>query len=232
MGAASQTGPSGRWRGMKRRQYVRWGVGFSWWRWCSGPIWTLRARAALRLWGADVGKGLKVYGPLRIHNEGKIIIGKNVQMRSAGSGNFVGGDRRVAIWVCRGGRLELGDGCGISNSTIVCLRGVTILPGTYIGGGCDIYDSDLHHLDPEDRLLDRGEVHSAPVRIGPKAFVGAFSIILKGVTIGEGAVIGACSVVTKPVGPYEIWGGAPARFIRSLRASAAGSRPAAEKPQG
>lgn len=35
-----------------------------------------------------------------------------------------------------------------------------------------------------------------------------------GVTIGDGAVIGAGSVVTKDVGPYEIWAGNPARFIR------------------
>lgn len=35
-----------------------------------------------------------------------------------------------------------------------------------------------------------------------------------GVTIGDGAVIGAGSIVTKDVGPYEIWAGNPARFIR------------------
>ena len=34
------------------------------------------------------------------------------------------------------------------------------------------------------------------------------------VTIGDGAVIGGGSVVTKDVGPYEIWAGNPARFIR------------------
>ena len=36
----------------------------------------------------------------------------------------------------------------------------------------------------------------------------------EGVTIGDGAVIGAGSIVTKDVGPYEIWAGNPARFIR------------------
>ena len=201
---------------MRPSQRLRWAWGCLWSRWCREPLGTLRARAALRLWGAEVGKGLRVCGPLRVHNEGKIVIGNGVRMISAGHGNFLGGDRRMAIWVGRGGRLELEDGCGLSNSAIVCLRSVTILPGTFIGGGCAIFDSDVHQLDPEDRLLDRGEVSAASVRIGPRAFVGAFSIVLKGVAIGEGAVIGAGSVVTKPVGPYEVWAGAPARFIRRL----------------
>ena len=41
--------------------------------------------------------------------------------------------------------------------------------------------------------------------------------ILKGVTIGEGAIISAGAVVNKDVPPYEIWGGVPARKIKSLR---------------
>lgn len=35
-----------------------------------------------------------------------------------------------------------------------------------------------------------------------------------GISIGDGAVIGAGNIVTKDVGPYEIWAGNPARFIR------------------
>lgn len=45
-------------------------------------------------------------------------------------------------------------------------------------------------------------------------WIGARAIILSGVHISTGAVIGAGSVVTKDVGPYEIWAGNPARFIR------------------
>lgn len=45
-------------------------------------------------------------------------------------------------------------------------------------------------------------------------WLGARTMVLAGVTIHTGAVIGAGSVVTKDVGPYEIWAGNPARFIR------------------
>ena len=123
----------------------------------------------------------------------------------------------MAMWVGQDGHLDIGDGCALSNSTICCARSVVLLPHTFIGGGCEIYDMDFHQLDAEDRILNRGEVPSGEIRIGPKAFVGAWSIILKNVTIGEGAVIGAGSVVTRSVPPHEIWAGVPAAFIRKLK---------------
>lgn len=51
-------------------------------------------------------------------------------------------------------------------------------------------------------------------KIGNDVWLGIRTIILGGITIADGAVIGAGSVVTKDVGPYEIWAGNPARFIR------------------
>lgn len=51
-------------------------------------------------------------------------------------------------------------------------------------------------------------------KIGNDVWLGIRTIVLGGVTIADGAVIGAGSVVTKDVGPYEIWAGNPARFIR------------------
>lgn len=50
--------------------------------------------------------------------------------------------------------------------------------------------------------------------IGHDVWLGIRTIVLGGVNIGTGAVIGGGSVVTKDVGPYEIWAGNPARFIR------------------
>ena len=52
------------------------------------------------------------------------------------------------------------------------------------------------------------------VLIGNDVWIGMESLILSGVTIGDGAVIGARSVVTKNVDPYTIVAGNPARFIK------------------
>lgn len=56
----------------------------------------------------------------------------------------------------------------------------------------------------------------APVKISDKVWIGFNSIILKGVTIGEGAVVGAGSVVTKDVPAWTVVAGNPARIIREI----------------
>ncbi|MBR1735292.1 MAG: CatB-related O-acetyltransferase [Alphaproteobacteria bacterium] len=50
--------------------------------------------------------------------------------------------------------------------------------------------------------------------IGNDVWIGYESVIIPGVQIADGAVIASCSVVTKNVGLYEIWGGNPAKFIK------------------
>jgi len=48
-------------------------------------------------------------------------------------------------------------------------------------------------------------VRMAPVHIGKFCIVGANSVVLPGVTIGEGAMVGACSVVSKDLAPWGIY---------------------------
>ena len=50
--------------------------------------------------------------------------------------------------------------------------------------------------------------------IGNDVWIGNRVMVKAGVIIGDGAVIGMGSIVTKDVGPYEIWAGNPARLIR------------------
>lgn len=53
----------------------------------------------------------------------------------------------------------------------------------------------------------------ARVYLEDNVWLGANVVVLTGVTIGAGAVVAAGAVLTKPVPPFEIWGGVPARKI-------------------
>lgn len=89
--------------------------------------------------------------------------------------------------------------------------------GIYIGDGCLIGHSvvmaTLNHDQDPDR---RQNLTHAPIRLGRNVWVGAHATILAGVTVGDGAVIAAGAVVNKDVPAREIWGGVPARRIKSI----------------
>ena len=93
---------------------------------------------------------------------------------------------------------------------------ITIGKRVLIGAGACIWDTDFHPLDPilRQQHATRG-AKFAPITIEDEVFIGARSLILKGVSIGRGAVIGAGSVVTKNVDAGEIVAGNPARIIGS-----------------
>jgi virginiamycin A acetyltransferase len=57
-------------------------------------------------------------------------------------------------------------------------------------------------------------ISKGPIIIGNDVWIGASSLILSGVTIGDGAVVAAGSVVTKDVPPYSVVGGVPAKTIK------------------
>lgn len=71
-----------------------------------------------------------------------------------------------------------------------------------------------HPLDAAQRA--KGLQYNLPVHIGSDVWVGAGSIILAGVTIGDAAVVGAGSVVTHDVEPHTLVVGVPARIVRQV----------------
>ena len=72
-----------------------------------------------------------------------------------------------------------------------------------------------HRYDiPGTPIIYSGRAELKPTTIGRDCWIGAYSIIMCGVNIGDGCIIAAGSVVTKDVEPYSIYGGVPAKKIK------------------
>jgi acetyltransferase-like isoleucine patch superfamily enzyme len=128
-----------------------------------------------------------------------------------------------------GGEIRIGSRTFIGRSDLVCYRSIIIGDDVIMSWGITIVDHDSHSIDWANRRNDVREwgqgrknwdcVAHAPVVIADKAWIGFNVSILKGVTVGEGAVIGACAVVTRDVPPHAVMVGNPAKPVRSLSAS-------------
>src|ERR1044072_2206010 len=120
------------------------------------------------------------------------------------------------------GKFRIGDRTFIGGGEFISIHGIEIGDDVMFSWGCTVMDNDAHSLDWRHRVSDvldwkKGlaegkigadknwsNVKSAPVKICDKAWIGFNCIILKGITIGEGAVVAAGSVVTKDVAPYTL----------------------------
>jgi len=174
----------------------------------------------LRLHAVQRGKSLSVNGCPRIVRKrgGTLILGERVQLNSR--------PMSVAGWLVRPcvfallssqAVITIGDRAGLSGVLIYCQQRVTIGSDTLVGMNAMILDTDVHPLDPAERLQDRNKGQAKEITIGNNVFIGANSIILPGVEIGDGAVIGAGAVVASSVPPYTLAMGNPARVVRRLK---------------
>lgn len=150
-----------------------------------------------------------------------------------GSGNILGCEFRFES---TGGHITVGKDCYIGPSLLISRNSIEIGNHVTIAWGCTIYDHDSHSLDFRERRKDiereinnmnRGidfivdkdwsTVNSKPIVIKDDAWIGMNAIILKGVTIGRGAVVGAGSVVTKDVPDWAVVAGNPAVIVKRLK---------------
>lgn len=133
------------------------------------------------------------------------------------------------------GFVSVGSRTFIGGGTFISVEKIEIGDDVLISWGCTFMDNNAHSLIWEERqndvkdwkkALEFGEigtykdwsnVNKAPIKIENKSWIGFNSIILKGVTIGEGAIVAAGSVVTNDVLPWTVVGGNPAREIKKLR---------------
>lgn len=164
-----------------------------------------------------IGANSKINGRIYCVSNSKqgIIIGNNVSINSCLKSNPIGGNERTILFAKGDGKITIGNNCGISNSVLFATKSIKICDNVLIGGNVKIYDTDFHWVDYNKRITEKcGKTSEVIIKEG--SFIGAHSIILKGVTIGERSVIGAGSVVTKDIPSDELWAGNPAKFIRKL----------------
>jgi len=164
----------------------------------------LQARWSLRKCN-KVGSLSQVMGRTMINNKGSMILGDRVRLR--------GVQVPVELATGSGASLTIGDNCSINNGTSICaLESIKI--GNFVGIGpyCLIADTDFHVVG-DYTMTQKAETR--PVVIEDKVWIASRCIILKGVTIGEGAVVTAGAVVSQDVAPYTVVGGVPARVIRT-----------------
>ena len=132
------------------------------------------------------------------------------------------------------GKISIGSRTFIGGGTFISIDKIDIGNDVMFSWGCTVADNNSHSVKWSDRENDvvdwmRGVnentigkyknwacVGSSPVIIKDKAWIGFNTIILKGVTIGEGAIVGAGSVVTKDVPDWSIVAGNPAKVIKII----------------
>ncbi|EPM5659285.1 acyltransferase [Vibrio parahaemolyticus] len=115
----------------------------------------------------------------------------------------------------KGAIIRIGANTRIHGTCIHAYESITIGKNCLIAANCQIFDGSGHDLsfsDVENRINTRGV--SKPVLIEDNVWIGINSIILPGVTIGNGSVIAANSVVTKDIPPMVLAGGNPAKIIK------------------
>jgi acetyltransferase-like isoleucine patch superfamily enzyme len=144
---------------------------------------------------------------------------------AAGAGLYYGVMMDIGIDGC----VSLGRCCLLTGGIIMCDRRVDIGDHCLISWNVVIMDSYRAPVDPLQRRAMLNDIptrsprrlpeHAAPARpisIGNNVWIGFDSIVLPGVTIGEGSIVGCRSVVVDDVPPYTVVGGNPARVIRKL----------------
>lgn len=157
---------------------------------------------------AAFGPGSAIDPPAFVTGGTSISVGARVRIR--------GGSRLEAINARPGEvRLIIGDRTVIHPGVhIGAIDSVRIGRGVLMAADVFVTDHDHDWTNPEEPVISNRRALAAPVEIGDYAWLGERVMVLKGVTIGEGAVVGAGSIVTSDVPARSIAVGAPARIVK------------------
>ena len=174
----------------------------------------------LRRATCQLGQGAKLGRMARIRN----IAGDSKRI-TIGKHSIIQGELAV---FAHGGYIDMGDWCYVGEQTRIWSAGsITIGDRVLIAHAVNIFDNLTHPIRAADRhaqftkIAKEGHprdisLGERPVKISDDAWIGAGAFVLRGVTVGTGAIVAAGSVVTKDVAPYCLAAGNPASIVREL----------------
>lgn len=173
--------------------------------------WGLSARLH-QMWlaaqGMRIGDGTRLPVSFRTNWPNQVSFGRQCVVQDGVTVDFCHGVPMPGPSVVIGNRAFIGRGCEIN-----IRLGLSIGDDALIASGCKFIDHDHGLQTAAPMRLQSGP--EARITVQEDVWLGVNAVVLKGVTIGRGAVVAAGAVVTRSVPPYEIWGGVPARRIGS-----------------
>lgn len=152
-----------------------------------------------------ISRSSRLYVRLRIARNRVVIARK--RLGSVDPTAFVHPSSHVATDLVAGPYVFIGPHCSIAPQ-------VTIDRYTMLASDIAIVGDDHNWSDPGVPMQFAGRPTQRPTTIGADVWLGHRVILMRGVTIGDGAIVAAGAVVTKNVPAYEVWAGMPAKRIR------------------
>lgn len=164
----------------------------------------------------EYGLNLNVIGNMSIYGKGNIKIGNNFMMTNDCNVNPISSNIKGTFYTEENAFVSIGDNVGMSATRLWISKRLTIGNNVKIGACTLLIDTDSHPIDYNIRRTSNEGTKASPITIEDDVWIGAHSIILKGVTIGARSIIGAGSVVTKDIPCDCIAAGNPCKVIKNL----------------
>lgn len=179
-----------------------------------GLFWRMECRFK----GAEVHGRVGLIGRpiVSVARTSRMVLEDGVLLRSGRRSNPLGCFQPCVLrTLAPNAELILERNVGMSATVICAGQSIRVGENTIVGAGAMILDNDFHRADGDGGWPPDCVGTARPVVIGRSVFVGARSIIMKGVTIGDNAVIGAGAVVTKDVPADGVAAGNPASLVKA-----------------
>jgi galactoside O-acetyltransferase len=170
-----------------------------------GGVGVFLRRFIYKLTLSKVGKNLIINNHVEMTGIKNINLGNNNQISSYCTlnahdegliffGNNIGINRNTHIGAANGGKIIVGNNVMIAQNVVIRASG--------------------HGFKSLELTMDSQDYEKGTITIGDDCWIGANSVILKNVKIGNKSIVAAGSVVTKDIPDFSVYGGVPATFIK------------------